>query len=108
MGAQSVTHLKMIVGEKAHNLKVMANEVALQMAKSFNKIFSIRFHVVLKRGDNFEEIEAKKDMVLLIKYPRKCLKPFKDRINRCTSSRRRLSSCMNAVRGSLLGSNNFL
>jgi hypothetical protein len=41
MGAQSVTYLKIIVGEKAHNLKVVANEVALQMAKSFNKIFSI-------------------------------------------------------------------
>jgi hypothetical protein len=52
----------MVVGEK-HNLKVMANEVSLQMAKSFNKIFSIRFDVVLKRGDKFEEVEAKKDMV---------------------------------------------
>lgn len=53
----------MIVGENAQNLKILANEVALQMAKTFGKIFTVGFDVSIKKGDFFDEVEARKETV---------------------------------------------
>ena len=52
LNVQSDNQQRMIVGRGGRNLKILANEVALQMAKSYQKLFQISFEVVVKKGDS--------------------------------------------------------